>query len=138
MSEANQMLDLRFKCEEMKAIQERKEALEEQLKLVNADFDQLRLREIPEMMEAMGVKNATFEGLGRVQLASDIYASTREGQKEAAMQWLRDCGYEGMISEQYNASSLKALLRRMIVQGDPTPDDIFSVTPFTRASLVKK
>lgn len=133
-----EMLDLRLKCEEMRAVQDRKEALEEQLKEVNADFDRLRLREIPEMMETLGVRNATFEGLGRVQLAEDLYASTREGQKEAAMQWLRDLGYDGMITESYNASSLKALLRRNIEAGIENPEDIFSITPFTRASIVRK
>ena len=132
------MIDLRLKCEEMRAIQDQKERLEEELKNINRRFDELRLREIPEMMEALEVRNATFEGLGRVQLASDIYASTREGQKDAAMRWLRDLGYEDMISETYNASSVKALLRRMITDGVETPDTIFNITPFTRASLVKK
>jgi hypothetical protein len=131
------LMDLRFLCEQMRAVEARKAELEEQLKAVNLEYDGLRLRQIPEMMEALGVRNATFEGLGRVQLAEDIYASTREGQKESAMQWLRDCGYEGMITEGYNASSLKALFRRMLKEGQPTPDEIFAVTPFTRASLVK-
>jgi len=53
------------------------------------------------------------------------------------MQWLRDCGYEGMITETYNASSLKALLRRMLVEGVDIPDDIFNVAPFVRASIIK-
>jgi len=88
-------------------------------------------------MESLEVKNATFEGVGRVQLASDLYASTREGKKDTAMRWLRDCGYEGMITETYNASSLKALLRRLMVEGAEIPDDIFNVTPFIRASVVK-
>jgi len=84
------------------------------------------------------VKTITFEGLGRVQTATDLYANTREGQKDAGIQWLRDCGYEGMITEGYNASSLKALFRRMIGEGSDIPDDIFNVTPFVRASIVKK
>lgn len=132
-----EMMELRFLCEQMKALQDKKESLEETLKGINQEFDALRLKKIPEAMEALGVRNATFEGLGRVQLAEDIYASTREGKKEAGIQWLRDCGYEGMISEGYNASSVKALFRRMIKDGQPLPEDIFSVTPFTRASVVK-
>lgn len=131
------MIELRLLCEQMRAVEARKSELEEQLKEVNRDYDILRLKKIPESMEALGVRNATFEGLGRVQLAADIYASTREGQKEAAMQWLRDCGYEGMITETYNASSIKALFRRMIAEGVPIPDDMFNVTPFFRASIVK-
>jgi hypothetical protein len=42
-----------------------------------------------------------------------------------------------MITETYNASSLKALFRRMISEGVDIPDDIFNVQPFIRASIVK-
>lgn len=121
----------------MKILQEKKDVLEEQLKEINKDLDRLRILEIPQVMESLGVKTTTFEGLGRVQLANDIFASTREGKRDAAMQWLRDCGYEGMITETYNASSLKALFRRMLKDGGEIPDDVFNVTPFTRASIVK-
>jgi hypothetical protein len=121
----------------MKQLQEQKDALETQLSAVNGELDQLRRDKIPSLMESLGIKNTTFEGLGRVQLAPDLFASTREGKKEAAMQWLRDLGYEDMISETYNATSLKALLRRMIASGTDIPDELFSVTPFVRASLVK-
>lgn len=136
MSDAN-MQDLRALCAQMKALQGRKDELETQLSDVNKALDELRLRKIPTLMESLDVKNATFEGLGRVQLASDLYASTREGKKEDAIQWLHDCGYGGMITTTYNASSLKALLRRMLVEGVNIPDDIFNVAPFVRASIVK-
>lgn len=131
------MDQLRIYCEQMKAIQIRKEELEDELKEVNKNLDHLRLKLIPELMESLEVRTATFNGLGRVQLAADIYASTKEGQKERAMQWLRDCGYEDMIQETYNASTLKALFRRQLAEGVDIPSDIFSVTPFTRASIVK-
>lgn len=131
------MLELRLLCEQMQTLQSRKEELEAQVSDVNKELDDVRLRKIPEMMASLELRNATFEGLGRVQLAEDIYASTRAGQKEAAMQWLRDLGYEDMIQETYNASSLKALFRRMIKDGKPIDENLFSVTPFTRASIVK-
>ena len=132
------MGELRFLAKEMRSLEQDIDALEEQTKEKKARYDELRLKKIPEKMEALGVKTITFEGIGRVQTANDLYANTREGQKESAIQWLRDCGYEGMITEGYNASSLKALFRRMIVDGVPIPDNIFNVTPFVRASIVKK
>lgn len=131
------MEELRGLCVRMRELEASKDELEEQLKSVNRSLDELRLKKIPELMETLELRNATFAGVGRVQLASDLYASTREGQKEAAMQWLRDCGYEGMITETYNASSLKALFRRQMAEGVMPPDEIFSVTPFIRASIVK-
>lgn len=128
---------LRAKCARMKELQEQLDREEDAAKQTRALLDELRLKEIPTLMESLEVRNATFEGLGRVQLAADIYASTREGKKEAAMQWLRDCGYENMITETYNASSLKALFRRQIAEGVEIPEEIFNVAPFTRASIVK-
>lgn len=131
------MGELRFLAQEMRQLEQDIEARKEALKQLTERYDDLRLKKIPEKMEALGVKTITFEGLGRVQTATDLFANTREGQKEAGIRWLRDCGYEGMITEGYNASSLKALFRRMIAQGTPIPDDIFNVTPFVRASIVK-
>jgi hypothetical protein len=57
--------------------------------------------------------------------------------KPLAMQWLRDLGYEGMITETYNASTIKSLFRQQIKDGVMPPDDIFNILPFTRASIVK-
>jgi len=131
------MDELRSLGVHMKQLQDRKAALEDELAVVNKDLDFVRTIKIPQKMEELQLKNATFEGLGRIQLASDLFASTKEGQKDNAMQWLRDCGYDGMISETYNASSLKALLRRMIAEGTEIPDNLFNISPFTRASIVK-
>ena len=131
------MDQLRSLCVSMKDLQAQKDALEEQLSGINKALDVIRTKDIPELMELLGLKNATFDGIGRVQLAADLYASTREGKREAAMQWLRDCGYDDMIIETYNASSLKALFRRQIAAGAEIPDDIFNVHPFIRASVVK-
>jgi hypothetical protein len=131
------MNELRAMCARMKDLQDRKTALEDSLTEINKELDKIRTKEIPEAMEALELRNATFEGLGRVQLATDLYASTKEGKKEAAIQWLQDCGYDNMIVETYNASSLKALFRRMIADGAEIPDDVFNVSPFIRASIVK-
>lgn len=131
------MDDLRSQCARMKELQGQKDKLETELSDINKELDVIRTKKIPELMESMELRNVTIEGLGRVQLAADIYASTREGQKEAAMTWLRDCGYSNMITETYNASSIKALFRRLMADGADIPDDIFNVQPFLRASIVK-
>lgn len=131
------MDQLRSYCAEMKKLQEEYDATSAKKTALGEKLDDLRLRKIPELMASMEIKNATYEGIGRVQLASDLYASTKEGKKQDAMQWLRDTGYEDMISETYNATSLKALFRRQLVEGVEIPEDIFNVQPFTRASIVK-
>jgi len=131
-------IELRLLAEEMTVLEKKIAERDEANKSDKERFDQIRLFLIPEMMDELEIKNINFEGLGRVQLASDLYASTRAGMKEDAIQWLRDLGYADMITEGYNASSLKALFRNMIKEGIPIPDDKFAVTPFIRASVVKK
>lgn len=131
------MSTLREMCVAMKTLQNKALDLKAAAAEVKIPLDDLRLRKIPELMQHLEVKTATFQGLGRVQTAPDLYASTKKGKKPDAMQWLRDCGYEGMITETYNASSLKALFRRQLTEGVDIPDEIFNVTPFIRASIVK-
>lgn len=131
------METLRTLCLEMKFFQNQALILKTQTAENKIPLDDLRKRKIPDLMQSLGVKTATFTGLGRVQTAADLYASTKAGKKEDAMRWLRDCGYEGMIQETYNSSSLKALFRRLLVDGAAPPEDIFSVIPFVRASIVK-
>jgi len=127
---------LRELCVQMQTYQEMKDTLDEKSKELGTLIDGLRLKQIPEMMDQLEVKNATFQGIGRVQLAADLYCSTKAGQKDQAMQWLRDMEMDGMISETYNASSMKALVRRLMVEGAELPDCL-NVTPFIRASIVK-
>jgi len=127
---------LRELCVQMQTYQEMKDAIDTQSKELGALIDNLRLKQIPEMMDQLEVKNATFQGIGRVQLAADLYCSTKAGQKDQAMQWLRDMEMDGMISETYNASSMKALVRRLMVEGTEIPE-FMNVTPFIRASIVK-
>jgi hypothetical protein len=127
---------LRELCTKMQNLQIEKDTLEESLKTANLAIDDLRLKQIPEMMDQLEVKNATFQGIGRVQLAADLYCSTKAGKKDEAMQWLRDMEMDGMISETYNASSMKALVRRLMVDGTDIPECL-DVTPFIRASIVK-
>jgi hypothetical protein len=131
------METLKALCVAMKDLQTDKETVEASLAAINMQLDDLRLKKIPEMMEQLDLRTATFEGLGRVQLAADLYASTRAGQKEAALLWLKDCGYADMIQASVNSSSLKALFRRLIMEGGEIPETIFNIAPFTRASIVK-
>ncbi len=130
------MDNLRELCAWMKERQEDIAGREEELKTLKAQLDDVRLRRIPEMMQALEVKTATFEDIGRVQLAADMYCSTVSGRKDDAMQWLRDLGLDDMIKEEYNASSMKALCKRLIADGTEIPD-FMNITPFLRASIVK-
>jgi hypothetical protein len=127
---------LRDLCVQMQSYQEMKDTLDEKSKELGVLIDGLRLKQIPEMMDQLECQNATFPGIGRVQVTADLYCSTRAGMKDEAILWLRDQGLDGMITTGFNASSMKALIRRLIVDGvEPPP--CLNVQPFVRASITR-
>lgn len=119
----------------MKDLQGKKEALESDLKEINKALDQVRLKDIPEAMAESDIRTLTIEGVGRVQLAMDCYATIKD--KEAGYSWLRENGYSGLITEYVQPSTFKATVKDAIKDGQEFPDELFSITPFTRASIVK-
>jgi len=99
-------------------------------------YDMLRVQVIPRLMEDQGVATMTLHGIGRVQLTDDLRVKVLDKLKQR--EWLEDTGNEDLITETVNASSLKALLRRKMREGEVIPGDTFEVSPFTRASIVKE
>lgn len=130
-------LDTLSVIREMKAVQAKKEELDEALSLVNKRYDYIRLQVIPNRFDNEGITNMKVEGVGRVQLTGDLYTSIKAGQKEAAYQWLSDTGHGDVIQPNINPSTMKAMIKAMIGKGEEIPEEFFTVTPFTRASITK-
>lgn len=122
---------------EMDSIRQAKERIEESLSGINKVYDYLRLTAIPKHFEADGISNMRVDGVGRVGLTSDLYASIAPDRKGAAYEWLADNGHGGAIQTTVNSSTLKALMKSIIKSGEEIPGDLFKVTPFTRASITK-
>ena len=120
----------------MRELEVKKEGIESQLKEINKQLDQLRLKDIPEAMAESDIRALTIEGVGRVQLAMDCYATIKD--KQAGYDWLRNNGYSGLITEYVQPSTFKAAVKDAIKDGQEFPDELFSINPFTRASIVKK
>lgn len=100
-------------------------------------FDLVRIGIMPERMDEEGFDSMTVTGVGRVTLTADVFASIAKGMKPLAFEWLGDHGHGDLIQPTLNASSLKALAKRMLKDGDPLPEDYFNVSPVTRASITK-
>lgn len=135
-TENKALTELIDKIKEMAEMERRKEFLADKAKEVNKRLDQLRLSEIPEAMAALEIPNLTVAEIGRVTLTADVYASIPPDKKEEAYEWLNSSGHGNCITETVNASTLKAIMRRRIRDGEEIPD-VFKVTPFTRASITK-
>lgn len=122
---------------EFKAAKDFKEACDLLSKEAGRLYDYLRLAAVPERFEEDGIQNMKVEGVGRVQLAGDLYAGIIKGNEEAAFEWLGDNGRGDVVKQTVNSSSLKAILKKMIEKGEEIPAEMFKAEPFTRASIVK-
>ena len=120
---------------EMRQLQDRKDAQMEALSETNKRLDEIRVKLIPDAMVDADIRTITFEGLGRVQLAMDLYASIKD--KEAGYAWLTEHGYDGLIVPYVHPSTMKSAFKKALQQGQEFPEELFTVTPFMRASIVK-
>lgn len=123
-------------AQQMRAKQADKDRLEAELKEVNKALDQLRLKDIPEFMAENDIRTVTFDGIGRVQLAMDVYATMID--KEQCYAWLAANGYDGLIRPYVQPSTFKASVKEALKDGQEFPAELFNITPFTRASIVGK
>ena len=102
-------------------------------------YDALRLNLVPSAMDDEGVTSINIDGIGRMGLTADLYASIPADQKPEAYEWLRDNQHGDIIKETVNAGTLKATFKAIIKKGEETiPENIFKVTPFSRAAITKK
>jgi hypothetical protein len=131
----NEMQEIITMARNMRTLQTQKDVLEEELKAVNQQLDDLRLRAIPEAMAELDIRTLTVEGIGRVQLALDCYATIKD--KVAGYQWLQEHGYDGLVTEYIQPSTFKAAVKDALKQGQSFPEELFNIQPFTRASIVK-
>ena len=114
-----------------------KEKQDEIAKEAGKKFDYLRLNLVPKLADDNGVTSMSVDDVGRMTIAGDLYVSIPANQKENAYQWLSDTGHGDLITTTINASTLKAAVKAMIVGGEELPEEMFKVTPFSRASITR-
>ena len=100
-------------------------------------YDFVRYVRVPAIMEREDLESVKIEGIGRMYLLSDYNMSIRKEQKEKAVEWLIENGLGDIVQETVNASTLKATLKEVIANGTEIPEDLFNVSPFTRAQITK-
>lgn len=122
---------------ELATLKQERDALVEEAKIKYARIEEISKFDLPQLMEEDGVSNITVEGVGRVNLRGDLYASVNSDHKDEAFEWLRNTGKESLITEVVNASTLKAAAKQWIINGEPIPPECFVITPYTAAVLTR-
>lgn len=104
---------------------------------INAEYDNIRKKTLPDLMAAEDMRTATFDGIGRIQLAADCYASIPADQQDTAFAWFRENNYGDLIKETVHSATLKAWAKEGLANGRELPEGVFKIEPYVRASIVK-
>ena len=123
---ASHLRDLKILKDEIKALHT----------AVNGEYDFLSVNVLPERMEDEGIETLKIKDVGRLQSAPDIRCNLPAANREAMQEWLTDKGFGAMVTPGINSSTLKAFVKDCIANGNPYPEDLLKVTPFTRATVV--
>ena len=101
---------------EFVALEDEKAALKIRLKAIES-----RLGELDESLTRQfvedGIQSTTISGR-TVYLRREIYASAKDGDKEAVVAALKTCDLGQYVNEDYNANSLKAYVREMLREAE--------------------
>lgn len=122
---------------ELKRLREELDKFDAIKKEYQVAYDFLSISVLPERMEEEMIETLKVAGVGRLQSRSDIRCAVPAQNREAVKTWLVDNGHGSMIAETINSSTLKAFVREMMKEGKEWPEDLLSVTPYTRATVVK-
>lgn len=122
---------------ELSTLKTEKDSIEETLSAINKRIEVLARQEIPEAMDEAGVQNVKFEGIGKIYLKGDVFASIPAEARDAAYEWLEATGRGSLVKPTVNSSSLKAAVKEWISQGEEIPEDLIRVTPYTQAVLTR-
>lgn len=104
---------------------------------VQNEYEFLSVNVLPERMDDEGIETLKIKDVGRLQSASDIRCNVPAANREALQEWLIEAGFESMVRPDVNSSTLKAFVKECIANGNPYPQELIKVTPFTRATIVK-
>ena len=108
-------------ADKLKALRDRKEELEAELKQVNMDIDNADWH-LSNLMAETETQNFTRAGT-MFCLTTKTRTSARAGQKDELFAALRGEGYGDMITETVNANSLSSFVKEQIAEnGDALPD----------------
>lgn len=108
-------------ADRLKALRDRKDELEAELKQVNMDIDNADWH-LSNLMAETETQNFTRAGT-MFCLTTKTRASARAGQKDELFAALRGEGYGDLITETVNANSLSSFVKEQIAEnGDALPD----------------
>jgi hypothetical protein len=106
-------------------------------KPINIFYNSLRMGALPDAMDAEGVQTVKITNLGTLYITSDVGVTVIKGKTEDSFKWLKSHGLEDIIKRTVNSSTLKATMKVEMGKGTKIPEDIYKITPMSRAAIKK-
>lgn len=101
------------------------------------ELEVLTQKIIPEKMDGEGVSTVNVKGFGRLTVTQQMRANVPSDKAPLLRQWLRENGYEALITEGVNSSTLKAWVKERIAECEDYPADLINLHTYEQATLTK-
>lgn len=102
-------------------------------------YDALRFKEIPNVMEPMGIEKMSISGIGTVYLEGNVDVNIPAAVRDDAYQYVEEVLESGEIIKPFiQSSTLKASGKKWILAGYDLPEDLFKVSTYQLAKILRK
>ena len=79
------------------AAQDKVKQKEAELKQAKEELNRLQLEDLPDLMAELGMKEFKLEDGSTISIKEEVDASITKANRQRAVQWLLDHGYEGLV-----------------------------------------
>lgn len=106
--------------------------------------DELANELIPEEMKTVGLVDAKGKGSfslrsgAKLHLRGKLWAYVLKAKEAEAFAWLRANGHGDLLKVTLNPATLKAWAKEQLEAGNEPPAELFSITPYSSSTIVKK
>lgn len=114
-------------AERLKDLKHELDLVEAQRKTLQARYDEVRKRQLPDALAAAGLTNARLASGGMVYLTTNLQVSPAKEMEAQLLRWLRDNGHASIIKPTVHPATLKAWFKEMREEGRDVPVELLSV-----------
>jgi hypothetical protein len=161
MTDLSQVTTLANLMVETKA---RIEKLTAELETAKKQYQAIEQEDLPELMREVGLPGIRLADGTTIDLVDDVHCHISEANKPAAIAWLAENGFDGIVktqvtvkfgrgefeqahacaaavggevNETIHPATLKSFIKERLAAGAMPPEKIFGIHPFSRANLKK-
>lgn len=128
---------LNIEAQALRALKERKQAIEDQLTDVNKQISYKEGVTLPELMTAHGVSTFKCPGVGTVYLQNETDVSVLADNRPELHAFLREQGDGSLVTETVHPATLKSYVKEKLEASDVELPEFIKVT-FRRVAKLRK